>query len=267
MTSKELFVFLLLLLTLSQWVIYFKLRAWRRSRHPEPKQGNPVDRVLWHTLSDTGTPWKAGDSWQRKGRRMTVALVRQGLGDMLNELNVNDYAPIYQLGYTVREEEEKAALSALQATIDRRDDTIETLRQKLRQAQEHQEQTSPIPHSTASKTEWEAFCEAWGRSEASIVDFKAVQRTTQPDKQIAPDSPSAPTQMTTAERDAEMLRLHETENVSYTELAKRFGFETRGGAQSACNRAKRRKEQQQASLLHLAPIEAAETPLLDGSNG
>lgn len=283
MTSKEVFFFLLLTLTLSQWIAYFKLREWWRFRHPEPLQGKPVDRVLWHTLSDTGTPWKAGDSWQNKGRGMTVAMIRQGLDEMLNELNVNDYAPIYQLGYAVREADEEAALNALNATIRRRDETIDRLTEELRRSQERsQPYQQPLQARSASpkKSDWSAACEEWARTPVGVVNLDDYRQApisegiTAPEPENVEPTPESeemqPVQRVWAsieERDDEILRLHVEESLSYDKLAKMFGFESRGGSQGACKRAKRRKEQQEATLLHPDQPEAAETTLLDGSNG
>lgn len=229
MSTTQWIAFWVMLLTFSQWVIYLKVREWQRSRHPEPKQGKPVDRVLWHTLSDTGTPWAAGDSWQRKGRRMTVALIRQGLGEMLHELSVNDYAPIYQLGYTVREEEQSKAVEALTAKIERRDKIIEQLRDELREAQRHRPEPIAAPAAPRPKpkqSEWEAACEEWGRTSEGMSAIMQRMTTTEDTTQTEEPTPDYKS-MKGKEKIETMLKL-KAEGKTNPEIAELFGMTTGG---------------------------------------
>lgn len=166
--NADVFLFLLLFLTISQWVIYAKVRSWWkrwRSREPEPKQGKPVDRVLWHFISDHDTPWDAGTSWERCGRGYIVALQRQGLGELLNERAVSDYKAAYTLGYTVREEEDRKEIEALSKRLERRESAsdrlraeVEELREKLAQrpaaAPTQQRKPSPTDPLSEALHEW-----------------------------------------------------------------------------------------------------------------
>lgn len=246
MTSKELFVFLLLLLTLSQWVIFFKIRAWRQNRNPEPKQGKPVDRVLWHLISDHDTPWDAGTSWEKHGRGYIVALQRQGLDELLDERDVSDHRAAYTLGYCVREEHDRQEIAALRKGLARREDTIERQQQeidelqielaKLRSAAPETEQRYTPPAGPLE----EAWNE-WGRCPDDldeIMKVKGWMRINAPEELEAVETaaatepePEEPTPnykaMKGREKIETMLAL-KAEGKSNPEIAQLFGMTTGG---------------------------------------
>lgn len=266
--SKDLFWGLLLFLTLAQWIIYAKVREWWRSRNPEPKQGKPVDRVLWHMISDTETPWDAGTSWERVGRGYIVALERQGLYELLDEHDVSDHKPAYTLGYCVREETDRREIERLtkllqrrDSTIDRQQETIDDLRARLSQREEQApppapERTSPVDPLQEAWHEW-GTC---GDSLETIMQRKGWQRiaapepvhvaeepedSTQTAESVTEDTASIYADMTTEERTATMIKLKD-EGKSYREIALLFGV-TEGSAKGAISRGRKAKN----NVVHL----------------
>lgn len=199
--SKDLFWGLLLFLTLSQWIVYAKVREWWRSRHPEPKQGKPVDRVLWHMISDTETPWDAGTSWEKHGRGYIVALQRQGLDELLDERDVSDHKAAYTLGYCVREQEDTKELEALKKRLERREAAlqrkqveVEELRGKLAQrpaaAPTPQRNTKPVDPLQESWHEWGTCVDSletimqrkgWVRATETMTAVEDSTQTKEPD--------------------------------------------------------------------------------------
>lgn len=278
MSSGQWFMFWLLFLTFSQWIIYAKVREWWRSRHPEPKQGKPVDRVLWHLISDYETPWDAGTSWERVGRGYIVALERQGLYELLDEHDVSDHKPAYTLGYCVREETDRKEIDRLTKQLQRREEAlqrkqgeIDSLRQKLAQRpsetpqrQQRQQRQEPAPLDPLR----EAWIE-WGASPDgidAIMQRKGWQRIAAPapvavnqtDEANEPnhtqsEEPEDSTQsvaqyadLTPEERTAEMVRLKD-EGKSYREIAQLFGV-TEGSAKGAISRG---RKAQKSNVVHL----------------
>lgn len=171
----EEFLGMLMLCTALQWILYAKYKDWKRNRTPEPRQGKPVDRCLYHLITDKEQPWQAGDCWERKGRGMIVALERQGLNHLLSEKDVSDHKPAFVLGYTVREEEDQKELDRLTKQLQRREEankrlqsTIDELRQTLAQRpKEALERKRP----TAGKDPLSASLEEWGRCPASMEEI------------------------------------------------------------------------------------------------
>lgn len=179
MSSGQWFLFCLLFLTFSQWIIYAKVREWWRSRHPEPKQGKPVDRVLWHLISDYETPWDAGTSWERVGRGYIVALERQGLYELLDEHDVSDHKPAYTLGYCVREEADRKEIERLTKQLQRREEAlqrkqgeIDSLRQKLAQRPSE----TPQRQQRQEPPRLDPLTEAWSEWGASPYGIDAIMQ-------------------------------------------------------------------------------------------
>ncbi len=268
--NADVFLFLLLFLTISQWVIYAKVRSWWkrwRSREPEPKQGKPVDRVLWHFISDHDTPWDAGTSWERCGRGYIVALQRQGLGELLNERAVSDYKAAYTLGYTVREEEDRKEIEALSKRLERRESAsdrlraeVEELREKLAQrpaaAPTQQRKPSPTDPLSEALHEWggctdnlETIMQRKGWQRVPAESALAVAMAAPVAVEIAEDSTQSEEEVTQPstqyadlkpeERTAEMVRLKD-EGKSYREIAQLFGV-SEGSAKGAISRGRKAK--------------------------
>lgn len=124
--------FLLVLLFVGGVLLF----CWWVRREPEPEyqQGSAVDRVLYHHFHPPreGQPpdWPAGQAWHEYGRRMTVALIRQGIGDLLNEEYVDNHRPVFELGFTLGEDGKDKAIDALRKKVERRDETIKELREE-----------------------------------------------------------------------------------------------------------------------------------------
>lgn len=231
--SKDLFWGLLLFLTLAQWIIYAKVREWWRSRHPEPRQGKPVDRVLYHLLSDWETPWDAGTSWEKVGRGYIVSLQRQGLDELLDERDVSDHKPAYTLGYCVREQEDTKELEALRARLKRREEALQRkqeevdgLREKL--AQRHA--AAPTPQRSPSPSDpMQEVWEEWGRSEAGIEEIMRekgwvrVAATSTVEPVHVAEEPEAVYSLLTGDERKETMAALKNEGKSYTEIAQLFG--------------------------------------------
>lgn len=122
------FLFFVLLVVLLVYILT------RRRPEPDYLQGDAVDRVLyWHfhpPEDDDREKWPAGKAWHEYGRKMTVALIRQGIGDLLDEENVETYDPVFKLGFTLGEDGKTKALDALRKQVERRDATIKELREE-----------------------------------------------------------------------------------------------------------------------------------------
>lgn len=233
MTGTEAIIALLIGWTAVVIIAENRLREWwtelHRTQDPEYRQGTPVDRTLWHILSDTGTPWEAGSSWEHEGRGFTVALIRQGLGRLLNENRVSSYEPIYCLGYTVREEADRKQLEAMEKRLERMEEKLHEQRQEaeeLRQALAQRPRTAPQQHRNTG-TPMEEALEQWGRSPASMEEIMTARgwQRIPPPAQIVTQSEETGTDyanLTGDERKATMAALKD-EGKSYTEIAALFG--------------------------------------------
>lgn len=270
MSSGQWFLFWLLLLTFSQWILYAKWREWRHNRHPEPKQGTAVNRVLWHLISDTETPWDAGTSWEKHGRGYIVALQRQGMDELLDERDVSDYKAAYTLGYTVREEADRKEIERLTKQLKRRDstidcqqETIDDLRARLSQREEQAPPQVPEREKIAPSDPLQEAWHEWGTcgdSLETIMQRKGWQRiaapepvhvaeepedSTQTAESVTEDTASIYADMTTEERTATMIKLKD-EGKSYREIALLFGV-TEGSAKGAISRGRKAKN----NVVHL----------------
>lgn len=268
MSVVQWITFWTLLLSFSQWILYAKFREWRRNRHPEPRQGTPVNRCLYHLVTDTEQPWKARESWERCGRGYIVAMERQGLGNILHEYDVRDFLPAYSLGFTVKEEEDKRTIEKLQKQLHRRDEankrlqaTVEDLREQLKR------KPKPAPTPVEREpTRLDPLTEAWhewgacGDSLETIMQRKGWQRiaapgpvhvaeepedSTQTAESVTEDTASIYADMTTEERTATMIKLKD-EGKSYREIALLFGV-TEGSAKGAISRGRKAKN----NVVHL----------------
>lgn len=233
MTGMELIAGALILWTVFVLFAENRLRAWWKELHREEapyfQQGKPVDRVLWHCISDTGTPWEAGSSWEHEGRGFTVALIRQGLGRLLSEHRVSSYEPIYCLGYTVREEADRKQLEAMEKRLERMEEKLHEQRQEaeeLRRELAQRPRTAPQQHRNTG-TPMEEALEQWGRCTASVEEIMTARgwQRIPPTAQIITQSEDTGTDyanLTGDERKATMAALKD-EGKSYTEIAALFG--------------------------------------------
>lgn len=268
MSSGQWFLFCLLFLTFSQWIIYAKVREWWRSRHPEPEQHKAVDRVLYHLLTDKDLPWDAGESWERHGRAYIISLERQGLNRLLNEYDVGDFKASYTLGYCVREEADRKEIDRLTKKLQRREEAlqrkqgeIDSLRQKLAQRpsetpQRQQRQEPPrLDPLTEAWSEWGASPDGidaimqrkgWQRiaAPAPVAVHVAEEVTEEPEDST--QSVAQYADLTPEERTAEMVRLKD-DGKSYREIAQLFGV-TEGSAKGAISRG---RKAQKSNVVHL----------------
>lgn len=259
----ELFLFCLFFLTFAQWIVYFKIREWLHNRHPEPEQATAVDRVLYHEITDLDLPWQAGESWQKHGRGYVVALQRQGLYELLDEHEVNDYRAIYCLGYCVREEADRKELKALSERLERAESNVDELRGKLTRIKQN---SNNEPHrASESVTENHAPLDPlqegwheWGRCDKGIDEImlaKGWQRVRHESAlamamaaPVATDEaeagqPAEPqneyTSLIGDERTAAMIKLKD-EGKSYHEIAQLFGVSD-GSAKGTISRGRKAK--------------------------
>lgn len=257
-----------LITLLLEHLVRLKLRR-KPDEEPEAIQGKPVDRVLYHLVTDAQCPWDAGESWEKHGRGHIVALERQGLDDLLDERAVEDYKAAYTLGYCVREQEDAKKLEALRKRLERREEALQRkqwevdgLREKLAQrpttATEPQRNTNPAPVDPLQEGwhEW-GTC---GDSLETIMQRKGWQRiaapepvhvaeepedSTQTAESVTEDTASIYADMTTEERTATMIKLKD-EGKSYREIALLFGV-TEGSAKGAISRGRKAKN----NVVHL----------------
>lgn len=258
MAIRELFLFCLLFLTLIQWVIYYNVKQWLINRHPEPEQATAVDRVLYHEITDLDLPWQAGESWQKHGRGYVVSLQRQGLYELLDEHEVNDYRAIYCLGYTVREEQDKKELKALSERLQRAESHVDELRDKLHQLKQKANSepvrasqsvctSQPFDPLTQSWHEW-GQCDkgidelmrakGWQRINAAPVAMAAPVAVELPEP-AEQEQQSEYSSLTGDERTAAMIRLKD-EGMSYHEIAQLFGVSD-GSAKGTISRGRKAK--------------------------
>lgn len=260
MAIRELFLFCLLFLTLIQWVIYYNVKQWLINRHPEPEQSTAVDRVLYHEITDLDLPWQAGESWQKHGRGYVVALQRQGLYEMLDEHEVNDYRAIYCLGYTVREEQDKKELKALSQRLQRAESHVDELRDKLTHIKQNSNnephrasqsvcENQPLDPLTQSWNEW-GQCDkgidelmrakGWQRINPVSVPVAVPVAVELPEPaEPAEQEQNEYTSLTGDERTAAMIKLKD-EGMSYHEIAQLFGVSD-GSAKGTISRGRKAK--------------------------
>lgn len=261
MGIRELFLFCLLFLTSIQWVIYFKVREWLHNRHPEPEQAKAVDRVLYHEITDLDLPWQAGESWQKHGRGYVVSLQRQGLYELLDEHEVNDYRAIYCLGYTVREEQDNKELKALSQRLQRAESNVDELRGKLthikqnsnnephRASESMTENPAPLDPLTEGWHEWGRcdkgideimLAKGWQRVGSVPVAMAAPVELPEPEQEQPAEQPQNEySSLTGDERTAAMIRLKD-EGKSYHEIAQLFGVSD-GSAKGTISRGRKAK--------------------------
>lgn len=266
MAIRELFLFCLLFLTLIQWVIYYNVKQWLINRHPEPEQATAVDRVLYHEITDLDLPWQAGESWQKHGRGYVVSLQRQGLYELLDEHEVNDYRAIYCLGYTVREEQDKKELKALSERLQRAESHVDELRDKLHQLKQKANSepvrasqsvctSQPLDPLTQSWHEW-GQCEkdldelmrekGWARITAAPVAMAAPVEQPEPEQPTEQEQPDY-SKLKGIERKQTMLELQNS-GLSNAEIAKLFGVSV-GCIKSTISVFKRQQQQDQNSKI------------------
>lgn len=178
----EEFLGMLMLCTALQWFLFAKYQDWKRNRTPEPKQGKPVDRCLYHLITDKEQPWQAGDCWERKGRGMIVALERQGLNHLLSERDVSDHKPAFVLGYTVREEEDQKELDRLTKQLQRREEANKRLQSTIDELKEELSRKPEPVTVTAPERNTDPFSE-WGQCAEpleAVMQRKGWQRIAEP---------------------------------------------------------------------------------------
>lgn len=225
MTKFEIFLLWSFLMSAAQWISFFKIRAWWRNRTPEPKQSRAVDRVLYHEITDTALPWQAGESWQKHGRGYTVALIRQGLGDMLDELEVNDYRAVYCLGYAVKEQEGVKDLDAMRKQLQRRDSTIDRLQAQIEELRTNRPKPKPEPEPVRTPvptSEWARLCEEWARSPVLMEELRKDSTSTQTEEPTTDYKA-----LKGKEKIETMLRLR-AEGKTNAEIAQLFGMSVGG---------------------------------------
>lgn len=163
---------------------------------------------------------------------MTVALIRQGLGELLDEEDVDLYDPVFKLGFTLGEDGKEKALDALRKKVERRDATIERLQaevEELRSRPEPKPEPEPEPLRHPEPTsEKNAFAEAWFRSpildrEEFAREYYAGNPVQEPEPEPEPDAAPAPLKFQTIkERNAAIVEY--LENHSTAETAEAFGI-------------------------------------------
>lgn len=146
---------------------------WRHFSRPEPEpldfeQSNAVDKVLYHHFS--GGEWETGTAWSEYGRRQSVALVRQGLGELLDETEVERLKPVWELGYELGQDGKSKATASLQRRLDTQKRIADSLRaenetlreqaarvpelmQGTRQAEQAREKTANLYRSIRAECE------------------------------------------------------------------------------------------------------------------
>lgn len=229
----------------------------REKPEPDFLQGDAVDRVLYHHFHPPkeGQPpnWSAGAAWHEYGRRMTVALIRQGIGDLLDEEDVDIYDPVFKLGFTLGEEGKEKALDALRKKVERRDATIRELREEcddlLHQLEQLRDQEQSPPPSEPVRSvrtiaaqdpdDYNRIMEEYWSSPKSMEELLAergyVRAETEPKPESDPEplpepellqeQPVAPEPLkfqTTKERNAAIVEYRKSHSVAETALS--FGI-------------------------------------------
>lgn len=232
----EEFLGMLMLCTALQWILYAKYKDWKRNRTPEPRQGKPVDRCLYHLITDKEQPWQAGDCWERKGRGMIVALERQGLNHLLSEKDVSDHKPAFVLGYTVREEEDQKELDRLTKQLQRREEANKRLQSTIDELKEELSRKPEPVTVTAPERNTDPFSE-WGQCAEpleAVMQRKGWQRIAEPAPVEIVEDSTQNEELTTdykrmkgKEKIETMLQL-KAEGKTNSEIAQLFGMTTGG---------------------------------------
>lgn len=227
---------MLMLCTALQWILYAKYKDWKRNRTPEPRQGKPVDRCLYHLITDKEQPWQAGDCWERKGRGMIVALERQGLNHLLSERDVSDHKPAFVLGYTVREEEDQKELDRLTKQLQRREEANKRLQSTIDELKEELSRKPEPVTVTAPERNTDPFSE-WGQCAEpleAVMQRKGWQRIAEPAPVEIVEDSTQNEELTTdykrmkgKEKIETMLQL-KAEGKTNSEIAQLFGMTTGG---------------------------------------
>lgn len=282
MNHTEIIAAVLMLWTVIEAYAIIKIQRWWTELHATPPpaemvQGSAVDRVLFHW--GNGGEWSASTAWCEGGRGMMVALIRQGFGCTLCEGKVDRYRPVFELGYALGEEGREKAVDALRKQVERRDERISDLREECaaiaEQLDEERNRANEFEYTANTNRRYAALCQSLraqleeAQRSAPVPAPEVEAPAPVPEPVTEPEAVSEP--LTAENRDAEILRLHE-EGISYGELAKRFGFKSRGGVQGACERARRRRAEQEAQgasvpYLRVLGAEDSAEPLLDASSG
>lgn len=279
-----------LLVSIAEWAIYYRFHRWRRERYieAEPQQGKPVDRVLYHELTDLELPWQAGESWSTCGRGYVVALERQGLGNILDERAVDDLRAVYCLGYTVREQADQRELAALEKRLERSAGQIERLHEQIADLKDkltegNQTDTKPSadrqPAQQSNPLE-EAMTQ-WGSSEQTLDELMRAKGwvrisptsapvpvapvpviVSEPDPQTEPTEPEAEAEadqqpdystLRGDERKAAMTQLKDN-GQSYTDIAKLFGVSV-GCAKATISQYRKHQQAQAEPETNIIPVD------------
>lgn len=163
MTTGDIVFCAVLLSSITQWGAYFKFRKWLSEREPEPKQGNTVDKCLWHLVSNVDAPWQARKAWERKGRGYVVAVQRQGMYTMLDEYRVHDLFPAFAVGYQFRQDEDAREMESIKKQLERRGNAVEHLQEEVKRLRKNQAKQTPARAQTP-QTPLEQAWRDWGSS-------------------------------------------------------------------------------------------------------
>lgn len=209
-----------------------------------PVQGTPVDKVLYHHTH--GGEFAAAESWSRKGRGYTAAVLRQGMGELLDEASIDSYKPVFELGFVTGEEGKEKALDALRKQVERRDATIDRQSAELDRLQRELSQRPERPARPAKSDIYTDVLTEWGRTEKDVDEIlreRGLQRIEPP---TAPEPvtlepepmPGKPEDFQTAEEPEELtpdykaltgderkeaMAALKDEGMSYTQIGELFG--------------------------------------------
>lgn len=247
----ELFCFIILIavLGLVVWVMP------RDGPEPEPdfQQGDAVDRVLYHYFhppeEGQQPDWPAGKAWHEYGRRMTVALIRQGIGELLEEEYVDNNRPVFELGYTLGEDGKTKALDALRKKVERRDATIRELRNERNQLEEQLQGNDDLLDrfsvAESSRAGLEARCRQLLRElQAEREKVEALTSVpadnTEPASEPTPSSSPDYAALSGEDKIATMVSLKDS-GQTYAQIAELFGM-TEGGVKGQISKARKGKK-------------------------
>lgn len=225
-----------------------KLRR-KPDEEPEAIQGKPVDRVLYHLVTDAQCPWDAGESWEKHGRGHIVALERQGLDDMLDERAVEDYKAAYTLGYCVREEADRKEIARLTKQLKRREETIRDLRNERNQLEEQLQGNDDLLDrfsvAESSRAGLEARCRQLLRElQAEREKVEALTSVpadnTEPASEPTPSSSPDYAALSGEDKIAAMVSLKDS-GQTYAQIAELFGM-TEGGVKGQISKARKGKK-------------------------
>lgn len=211
-----LMVSLLLLLIWLRW-----RSAWRQ--RAAFKQSAKVDQTLEHYTHQG--EWEAGNAWTNGGRAETAAFIRQGLNRLVEERVLDEVLrPAYQIGHMTGAGTNRRAMDKLKHRCIELERKNEMAMQSVAALQERLED---VTEQSERVQELEALST---RQQNRIAQLMRELETLRP--QELPEPEAEP-----VDRDAELVRLHEEEGVSYGDLAARFDM-TRSAVISAIRRRK-----------------------------